>query len=355
MKDFEFPVFKTKSPAGSPVFDPNDPKGRAAYFQFKAGAEIAKLRQYLKKGTFLAIMLGKKGSGKGTYSKLFAEALNLPNIAHVSVGDLVRAADEEVNDPKNLKTLISFLEKNYRGWLPLEKIIDSQKKRSTKTLLPTEYILALIKREIGKLSGKAIFLDGFPRDLDQISYSLFFRDLIGFRDDPDFFVLIDIPEAVIDARIRSRVVCPKCHTPRNPKLFPTKKIEYDVKNKAFHLVCDNPDCRRERMVAKEGDELGIVPIKHRLDKDEELIKRAFDLYGVPKILLRNSVPVAQAGKMVDDYEITPEYVFHWDARQKRVKVEEKPWVFEDDRGVESVSLLAPPVTVALIKQLADLL
>ena len=77
------------------------------------------------------------------------------------------------------------------------------------------------------MEKKALFIDGFPRDLDQVSYSLFFRDLIGYRADPDIFILIDVPNSVIDERIKYRVVCPKCHTPRNLKLLATKQVEYD--------------------------------------------------------------------------------------------------------------------------------
>lgn len=355
MQKLTFPLFKTKSPSGSKKFDLTEPKQRQAYFQFKTGPEIEKIRRYLKKNTFVAILLGKKNAGKGTYSKLFSEVVGSPNIAHLSVGDIVRVLDKEVANPKSRKKLETFLQANYRGYLSIDEVIKAQLNRSTKTLLPTEFILSLLKREIGRLEKKALFIDGFPRNLDQISYSLFFRDLIDYRDDPDFFVLIDVPEKVIDERIKYRVVCPKCQTPRNLKLLATKKVGYDAKTKEFYLVCDNPACRGARMVAKEGDELGIEVIKERLAQDEELIKRAFLLYGIPKILLRNSVPVEKASQLVDDYEITPEYVYQWDKKSGQVKVKTKPYIFEDDQGVSSYSLLPAPVVVALIKQLADLL
>lgn len=363
MKKISFPVFKTKSPPagragppGSPKFDLSDPKQRAAYFDFKVGAEIRKIRDYLEGGnTFVALLLGKKNSGKGTYTKLFMEAIGSKHIAHLSIGDVVRSVDEEVRRPKKRQELVAFLEKNYRGWVPLGELIKAQLSRSTKTLLPTEYVLALVKREIAKLGRKAIFIDGFPRDLDQVSYSLFFRDLIGFREDPDFFILIDIPESVIDERIKHRVVCPKCQTPRNLKLLRTRKVKYDSEKKEFYLVCDSSECGGVRMVSKEGDELGIKVIRDRLKKDEDLIHRAFDLHGIPKILLRNAVPVKEAEKMVDDYELTPEYVYHWEAKKKRVKIEEKSWTVKDDNDISSYSLLAPAVVVSLITQLADLL
>ncbi len=224
--------------------------------------------------------------------------------------------------------------------------------RDTKTLLPTEFTLALVKREINKMGKKALFIDGFPRDLDQVSYSLFFRDLIDYRSDPDAFVLINVPNSVIDERIKYRVVCPKCQTPRNLKLLATKQVEYDENEKKFHLLCDNPKCEKVRMVSKEGDELGIAPIKARLAKDGELIQKAFSLHGIPKILLRNSVPADLANEYVDNYELTPEYSYEYDSESGKVKTIEKPWTILDDEGISSYSLMPAAVVVSMIKQMA---
>ena len=229
----EFPIFKTKIKGAAKKFNLADPKERADYFQLKAGPEIKKLREYLKKNTFVAYLLGKKNSGKGTYSKMFAEIVAPEKISHFSIGDMVREVDEELRDKKRKKELYFFLEKNYRGWVPFKKIISALEKRSTKTLLPTELILALVKRQIAKRKKKTLFIDGFPRDLDQISYSLFFRDLIGYREDLDIFILIDVPGSVIDERIKWRRVCPKCQTSRNFKLLPTSKVDYDKRKKEF--------------------------------------------------------------------------------------------------------------------------
>jgi len=375
VKNIEFPIFRTKIDS-SKKFDLTDFKQRQAYFDFKAGKEIKKLREYLKENTFIVYLLGKKNSGKGTYAKMFKEVVDKDRVEHFSIGDMVREFDEVVQDKKKRKELISFLEKNYRGFASLEEIIKSLEKRSTKTLLSSELILALVKKEIAKKGRKTFFIDGFPRDLDQVSYSLFFRDLIDYREDPDVFVLIDVPEAVIDERIKHRVICPLCQTSRSLNLFPTKKVEYDKKEKKFHLICDNSECRGARMVQKEGDALGIEPIKERLKTDEKLIKQAFSLYGIPKVLLRNSVPVDKAKEFVDDYEITPEYSYELDKNSGEVnpirdsedkekpkkerisngvKIVEKPWQILDDNGVPCYSLMPPPVVVSLIKQISKAL
>ncbi len=351
----KFPIFKTKIEGINEKFDLTDPRQREEYFQLKTGKEIEKLRGYLKENSFIAYLLGKKNSGKGTYSKMFAEVVDPERVDHFSIGDMVREVDEDLKETGRKKELLSFLEKNYRGWLSLSEITATLEKRNTKTLLPTELILALVKREIFRRKKKALFIDGFLRDLDQISYSLFFRDLIGYREDPDIFILIDVPETVIDERIKWRRVCPICQTSRNLKLLPTSKIGYDKKTKEFYLTCDNPKCQGAEMERKEGDELGITPIRDRLEMDEKLIGQAFSLYGIPKILLRNSIPAKIAKNYVDDYEITPEYSFEWDEKTKRVKVIEKLWEVADDEGIPSYSLLPPPVVVSLIKQMVEVL
>ncbi len=345
----KFPVFKTKIKGLNKKFDLTDPEQEKEYFELKAGKEIEKLREFLKENSFVAYLLGKKNSGKGTYSKMFSRIVSPERVEHFSIGDMIREIDKELIDNKKRKELISFLERDYRGFISLDDVIKALETRSTKTLLPTELILALVKREMARKEKKALFIDGFPRDLDQIGFSLFFRDLIGYRDDPDIFILIDVPETVIDARIKWRRVCPKCKTPRNLKLLPTSKIGYDKEKKEFYLICDNCGTRMEK---KEGDELGIEPIRERLEKEGKLIDEALKLYGIPKILLRNSVPVSLAKDFVDDYEITPEY--YYEIENERVIKKEKPWKFLDDEGVESFSLLPQPVVVSLIKQMVDI-
>lgn len=358
MKGFSFPIFKTKIKEKKQKFILEDPVERRKYFELKAGEEIEKLRGYLRENTFVGFLLGKKNSGKGTYCKLFGEAVGEQYLAHISVGDIVRSVHEELNNKSKKDKLIEFLHQRYRGFIPLEKVLDVILGRDTKTLLPTEIILALVEREIDHLGHKAIFIDGFPRNLDQVSYSLYFRSLIGYRQDPDFFVFIDVPEAVIDERMKYRVVCPKCQTPRNLKLLCTKEVDYDPTTKQFYLLCDNPGCPgygKTRMLSKEGDELGIEAIRERIEVDDKVMRILLGLQGVPKIFLRNSVPVATGKEYVDDYEITPAYRYEWDKTAKKVQVIEESWAITDDDGTPSYSLLPAPVALSLIKQIVSVL
>jgi adenylate kinase family enzyme len=351
----EFPIFKTKIEGKDKKFDLTDAKQRQEYFEYKAGDEIKKLKEYLKHNTFIVYLLGKKNTGKGTYSKMFREVVAPDKVEHLSVGDLMRSFDEVLKDETKKKELVAFLQKKYRGPMPLEDLIKAMEERSTKVLLPSELILALVEREITRLGKKVIFIDGFPRDVDQVSYSLFFKNLIDYRNDPDIFVLIDVPTNVIDERIKYRLICPLCQTSRNLKLLTTKHVEYDASSNTFYLRCDNPDCTGPRMVTKEGDELGIEPIKARLQKDGLLMEQVYNMHGISKVLLRNSIPVDKVNEFADDYEITPEYVYSFDKATQKVMVQEKPWEVADDNGTISNSLMPPPVVVSLIKQLVKAL
>lgn len=343
----DFPLIKTKL-ENPTFFDLTNPLEERQYFKLKAGSEIEKLKDYLRENSFVAYLIGKKNSGKGTYSKMFAQIVSPERVEHFSVGDMIRKVDQELKEPQKRKVLLNFLEKNYRGPRSLSEIINLLESRSTTTLLPTELILTLIKREMAQKEKKALFIDGFPRELDQVDFSLFFRDLVGYREDPDVFILIDVPEAVIDARIKWRRVCPKCQTPRNLKLLPTSKVIF--REGEFRLICDQ--CGVE-MVQKEGDDLGIEPIRERLKKDEILMQKAQELYGIPKIYLRNSIPCELAKDYVEEYEITPE--FDYQLKGEKVRIIKKPWRILDDEKREAFSLLPQPVVVSLIKQLAKVL
>jgi len=95
-------------------------------------------------------------------------------------------------------------------------------------------------------------------------------------------------------------------------------------------MCDRPECNLARMSAKEGDNMGIESVRKRLDLDEQLINKVLSLHGVHKVSLRNAIPVKEAGNLVDDYEITPSYVYRLEG--DKVKVEGEPYVVEDDDG-----------------------
>lgn len=352
-------MFNTKVLGKGEVYDLNDPVGRRQYFEDKLGSKLDNIKEFLDNNTFVGFMLAKKSAGKGTYSKMFAEVVGENRVAHVSVGDIVRQVHKTVGESESEKNkLIDYLRSSYRGFISVEECINALLGRTQDRLIPTEFILALVKREIDKIGRKAIFIDGFPRTLDQISYSLYFRALINLRDDPDFFVLIDIPETIIDERMKYRVVCPVCNTSRNLKLLPTKFVDYDKTKNKFHLLCDNkvcPEYSKVRLVAKEGDDKGISPIKDRLEMDGKLMEMATKLQGISKILVRNAIPTEFVGDYTEPYEITPEYIYRYDEASQKIVTEQKPWVVKDDTGKDCNSLLAPPALLSMMSQIHSIL
>ena len=356
MRSYEkdFPLFRTKVDGVEKKYNLSIPAERREYFEAKAGTEIALVKDYLKNNSFIAYFLGKKNSGKGTYSKMLKEIFGDDAIGHISVGDVVRAAHAAMSDETQKNEIMEYLQKHYRGYISIDEAINALLGRTQTALLPTEFILTLVKMEIAKMPKKSIFIDGFPRELDQVSYSLYLRDLVDFRDDQDIFVAISIPESILAARMQARVVCPVCHVPRSLKLMRTQNVGWDGEKKEFYLICDDPKCTGARMVAKEGDDLGIESIRARLELDEQLIEQAFSLHGIPKILVRNAIPIDFAKEQMDEYELTPEYSYALNDTGG-VDVLEKPWVIQDDDGNDVHSLLAAAVVLSLIKQLAKVL
>ena len=107
MQGINFPVFKTKSDKYK-KFDLTDIKSRQEYFEYKCGPEIKKLRAFLKNNTFIAYLMGKKSSGKGTYAKMLAEVVDKDQIAHFSIGDMIRSFDETMRDEGKKKELVEL-------------------------------------------------------------------------------------------------------------------------------------------------------------------------------------------------------------------------------------------------------
>jgi adenylate kinase family enzyme len=344
-------TFFTTKRSDLPEFDLESFLGRKKYFEAKAGTQILEIKEYLNKNTFIAFLLAKKGSGKGTYTKLITEIFGEDLICHISVGDVVRKYHKLIQDAEEKIKIVDYLSKNYRGYITLQEALDIFENKSQGSLLPTEFIIALVKKEIEDQKGKAYFIDGFPRGLDQIPYSLFFKELIDLRNDPDIFVTIDTPEELIRARIESRVVCPKCQTPRNLRFLPTNFVAYDSSNHSYYLMCDNLACNKERLIQKDGDGDGIESIRERLNTDGELMDKIKVLHGVQKINLSSTLPIGESSSYADSYEITKEYVYS-KKNDDLVFVEEQDYSFKDDSGDEVHTLLAPAVVVQFLDKLS---
>lgn len=338
----------TPKEESSKEYDLLNPAERKLYFNAKVGDEIEILREYLKNNTFIAYMLGPKMAGKSSYTNLMKEIFGAETFGQVIVGDLVREADEEYRAKGKDSEIYKYTTENYRGVLSLEEIFEDLLGRSTSNLRPTDFILMLVKRKIVQMGKKSLFIDGFPRNVDQISYSLYFRDLVDFRDDPDLFVLINLPLTVIEDRIKERRYCPKCKASWNLLLSPTTKIEYDDSAKEIIMKCDNPQCEPVKMIRKEGDEKGIEIIADRIMADMEMMQMARKMHGIRRVELFNSFEKSEVHKYFDDYELTK--MHEYNVRDSKVETTISPYEFEDG-GKSYYSLTQAPVVVQLIRGL----
>lgn len=343
---------KTTDGSGK-TYDLDSYAGRREYYMDKVGSEIEYLRDYFREKTFLGYWLAPKQAGKGTYMNGLKEIFGTEMFTHISVGDLVRAADIEYKEKEKESEVYQYAVKNYRGDMHLDEAFDALTGRSTEKLVPTELVMVFLRRAIEKYEKKTLFIDGFPRNLDQVSYSLYFRELVNYRNDPDVFILINAPITVLDERMKQRRTCLTCGNSRNMALLPTKEFGYDKDKDEYYLICDLPGCKGGRMVTKEGDHLGIETIKSRILADIGVMERARKLYGIPKIELFNSLEKEKALQYVDEYECTSGCTYTHDEAGK-VEIHKDIWTVQDGKD-EFYSLLPPAVVVQLVKQLARVL
>ncbi len=333
----------------SETYDLNTVKGRREYFKVKAGKLIDKISQFLENHTFIAYWLAPKNAGKSTYIGLLRELLGQHTFNYIAVGDIVREFQKEYK--QKAQEYDSYFLKHYRGYLKLNEAVEALLHPDVSKLKPTELILTLVKKKIDTLPRKTLFIDGFPRTEDQVSYSLYFRELINYRNDPDVFVMIYLPLSVIDERIKYRRVCPKCGKSFSTVLLPSEHVKYDAAGDEFVFMCDNPACNKEVLIKKQGDDKGIEPLMPRIKKDLYLMQLAEKLYGVPKIKMYNAIEVKDADNLVQDYEITERYSFEY--KNGKIIKRTSPWVVKDN-GKNYYSLLAAPVLLQFLRQLSEI-
>src|SRR4030042_4651239 len=102
MSGFNFPNESTKVAGVNRKFDLNVPGERQLYFKMKAEKEIEKIKIYLENNTFIAMMIGKKNSGKGTRVNMLKEIFGEDKITLLSVGDLTRQVFDELQTPEGM-------------------------------------------------------------------------------------------------------------------------------------------------------------------------------------------------------------------------------------------------------------
>lgn len=132
----------------------------------------------------IIILLGPPGAGKGTQAGAVSEKYNIP---HISTGDIFRA---------NLKDGTSL-------GLEAKKYMDAG------ALVPDELVVRIVgdRLNASDASGGAL-LDGFPRTVAQAEA---LSDYLSQKDrQVDHCLCLEVPDAVLVARLAGRRMCRGC-------------------------------------------------------------------------------------------------------------------------------------------------
>lgn len=174
----------------------------------------------------VVVLLGPPGVGKGTQAVRLADEIGA---AHVSTGDLLRAARRE-GTPLGRK---------------------AQSYMDAGEYVPDDLILDLVREHLRTLGPEApILFDGFPRTTAQAEGLDAALEVSGRR--VDAVVLFEAPDDILIKRLSGRRSCPNCGAVYNVHFQPP----------AQEGVCDR--C---------GGQL-----VHRSDDEPETVKRRLEVY-----------------------------------------------------------------------------
>ena len=127
------------------------------------------------------VLFGPPGAGKGTFSGQIKKIL--PNIPHISTGDIFR---------ENLKNQTEL-------GLKAKKYMDAGE------LVPDEVVIDMVRDRLSKNDVKqhGFLLDGFPRTIEQTK-------ALDEITSIDALILLELDREIIKKRILGRFSCPKC-------------------------------------------------------------------------------------------------------------------------------------------------
>lgn len=173
------------------------------------------------------VLFGPPGAGKGSLSARVKEVL--PNIVHISTGDIFR------DNIKNQTPL----------GVKAKKFIDRG------ALVPDEIVIDMVKERLNKNDVKqnGFILDGFPRTLYQA------KELSKITS-IEIFLLFEIHQDILLKRILGRYSCQTCGQLYNKFTSPPKKEGF----------CDNCNSR--------------IEIVQRSDDTEEAAKKRIEEYEI---------------------------------------------------------------------------
>ncbi|MFW9949737.1 MAG: adenylate kinase [Candidatus Thorarchaeota archaeon] len=188
------------------------------------------------------VLFGPPGSGKGTFSSQIKKVL--PNIPHISTGDIFR---------ENLKneTPLGLKAKEY-----MDK----------GALVPDEITIDMVEDRLSKedVRDYGFILDGFPRTINQ-------TEALSQITEIDLFLLLDVSRDIITKRILGRYSCKSCGKIYNKYTLPPRT----------EGICDK--CGAEVKFEQRSDD-NEETLKNRLDAYEKNAKPIIKYYKKKKFL-----------------------------------------------------------------------
>ncbi len=176
------------------------------------------------------VLFGPPGAGKGTLASFIKRVL--PNIAHISTGDIFR---------ENLKneTPLGIKAKGY-----MEK----------GELVPDDVVIDMVRDRLNQedVEEHGFLLDGFPRTLAQ-------SEALSKITEVDQLLLLEIGRDIITKRILGRFGCPECG-----EIYNKYTMKPKVQTGENKWTCDKCGAK--------------VEFKQRSDDTEETLKNRLDAY-----------------------------------------------------------------------------
>ena len=207
------------------------------------------------------VLFGPPGSGKGTLASFIKKVL--PDIAHISTGDIFR---------ENLKneTPLGLKAKGY---------MDKGE------LVPDDVVIDMVRDRLNQQDVKdhGFLLDGFPRTLAQ-------SEALSTITEVDMLLLLEIGRDIITKRILGRFGCPECG-----EIYNKYTLQPKVQKGENKWICDK--CGAEIEFIQRNDDTEET-LKNRLDAYEKNAKPVIEYYEkkglVKKVDAENTLPLTES-------------------------------------------------------------
>jgi adenylate kinase len=176
-------------------------------------------------GAGLIVILGKQGSGKGTQCPLLAARYGVP---HVATGDMLRAAVRSGSEIG--QTVQTLMDAGH--------------------LVPDDVITEVVRHRLSEPDcALGAILDGYPRTEVQ---AVALEEMAGSRGIARCIVL-DVPTAIVIARLSARRVCSRCGTVYSADPPPPPTVCTVCGGDVVQRPDDTPEAIAERLHSYEQE------------------------------------------------------------------------------------------------------